>query len=55
MPVPPVAPLESAHVWIPGPLEASAYTSIRGDGALTMKPVVFTRVRPGQTLLNHAA
>ncbi|TMG72556.1 MAG: FAD-binding protein [Betaproteobacteria bacterium] len=40
---------------ITGPLEASAYTSIRGDGALTMKPVVFTRVRPGQTLLKHAA
>jgi fumarate reductase flavoprotein subunit len=38
-----------------GPLEASAYTSIRGDGAVTMKPVVFTRVRPGQTLLKHAA
>jgi fumarate reductase flavoprotein subunit len=40
---------------ITGPLEASAYTSIRGDGALTMKPVAFTRVRPGHTLLKHAA
>ncbi len=37
------------------PLETSAYTSIRGDGTVTMKPVVFTRVRPGQSLLKHAA
>jgi fumarate reductase flavoprotein subunit len=36
-------------------LEASAYTSIRADGEVTMKPVAFTRVRPGQTLLKHAA
>ena len=38
-----------------GPLESSAYTSIRADGEVTMKPVAFTRVRPGQTLLKHAA
>jgi fumarate reductase flavoprotein subunit len=36
-------------------LETSAYTSIRADGEVAMKPVVFTRVRPGQTLLKHAA
>src|SRR5438105_2270875 len=38
-----------------GALETSAYTSIRADGTVTMKPVAFTRVRPGQTLLKHAA
>ncbi len=38
-----------------GALEASAYTSIRTDGTVTMKPVAFTRVRPGQSLLKHAA
>jgi fumarate reductase flavoprotein subunit len=38
-----------------GALEASAYTSIRADGTVTMKPVAFTRVRPGQSLLKHAA
>jgi len=38
-----------------GALDASAYTSIRADGAVTMKPVAFTRVRPGQSLLKHAA
>jgi len=38
-----------------GSLEASAYTSIRADGSVTMKPVAFTRVRPGQSLLEHAA
>jgi fumarate reductase flavoprotein subunit len=38
-----------------GPLDASGYTSIRADGAVSMKPVAFTRVRPGQTLLKHAA
>jgi fumarate reductase flavoprotein subunit len=38
-----------------GPLEASAYTSISANGAVTMKPVAFTRVRPGQSLLKHAA
>jgi len=36
-------------------LETSAYTSIGADGRVTMKPVAFTRVRPGQTLLKHAA
>jgi fumarate reductase flavoprotein subunit len=36
-------------------LETSAYTSIRADGEVTMKPVAFTRVRPGQSLLKHAA
>jgi fumarate reductase flavoprotein subunit len=38
-----------------GPLESSAYTSIRADGEVAMKPVVFTRVLPGQSLLKHAA
>ena len=38
-----------------GSLETSAYTSIRADGTVTMKPVAFTRVRPGQSLLKHAA
>ncbi|HWI39424.1 MAG TPA: FAD-binding protein [Burkholderiales bacterium] len=38
-----------------GPLEASAFTSVRNDGEVTMKPVAFTRVRPGQSLLKHAA
>jgi fumarate reductase flavoprotein subunit len=36
-------------------LETSAYTSIRADGTVAMKPVAFTRVRPGQSLLKHAA
>ena len=36
-------------------LETSAYTSIKADGHVTMKPVAFTRVRPGQSLLKHAA
>ncbi len=36
-------------------LETSAYTSIGADGRVTMKPVTFTRVRPGQSLLKHAA
>ncbi len=37
-----------------GPLERSAYTSVRYEGgrpAIAMKPVVFTRVRPGESLL----
>jgi len=37
-----------------GPLEESAYTSVRRTGKgleITMKPVAFTRVRPGATLL----
>jgi fumarate reductase flavoprotein subunit len=41
-----------------GPLEASAFTSIRlQENALRVetKPVVFARVRPGQTLLRHVA
>ncbi len=41
-----------------GPLERSAYTSARltGEGvAITLKPVAFTRVRPGETLLRDAA
>ncbi len=42
-----------------GPLETSAYTSVtmNADGALgiAMKPVKFTRVKPGQTLLEDAA
>jgi fumarate reductase flavoprotein subunit len=37
-----------------GPLEQWAFTSIR-DGRLTMKPVRFTRVRPGESLLKDAA
>ena len=38
----------------PGALEQSAFTSIR-DGVVSMKPVAFTRVSPGQTLLRHVA
>jgi fumarate reductase flavoprotein subunit len=41
-----------------GPLDQSAFTSIRmteGKLDLTMKPVSFTRVRPGETLLKDAA
>jgi fumarate reductase flavoprotein subunit len=37
-----------------GPLDESAFTSIRFD-EVTMRPVTFTRVRPGQTLLKDAA
>ena len=37
-----------------GSLEQSAYSSYR-EGALTMKPVAFSRVRPGQSLLKNAA
>ena len=37
----------------PGPLEASCYTSVL-DSRLSMKPVAFTRVKPGQTLLKNA-
>ena len=37
-----------------GSLEQSAFTSIR-DGVVTMKPVAFTRVAPGNTLLRHVA
>ena len=41
-----------------GPLEASAYTRARlaaGRVEISMQPVAFTRVRPGQTLLRDAA
>ncbi len=42
-----------------GPLETSAYTSVTMDAAgklgIAMKPVAFTRVKPGQTLLRDAA
>ncbi len=41
-----------------GPLEQSAFTSVRlrdGTPAITMKPVSFTRVRPGESLLGAAA
>jgi fumarate reductase flavoprotein subunit len=37
-----------------GSLEQSAYSSFK-DGALAMKPVVFSRVKPGQSLLKNAA
>jgi len=37
-----------------GSLEQSAYSSYR-HGAVAMKPVAFTRVRPGQSLLKNAA
>jgi fumarate reductase flavoprotein subunit len=38
-----------------GPLEQSAFTSLTQDLRVEMKPVAFTRVRPGQTLLQHVA
>jgi fumarate reductase flavoprotein subunit len=41
-----------------GSLESSAYTSARMDGSspeIAMKPVAFTRVRPGQSLLKDVA
>jgi fumarate reductase flavoprotein subunit len=38
-----------------GPLEHSSFTSIRADLNVVMKPVAFTRVRPGQSLLRHVA
>ncbi|HZO03212.1 MAG TPA: FAD-binding protein [Burkholderiales bacterium] len=37
-----------------GPLEQSTFTSIK-DGVVSMRPVAFTRVRPGQTLLRNVA
>jgi fumarate reductase flavoprotein subunit len=37
-----------------GPLEHSVFTSIK-EMALSMKPVAFTRVAPGQTLLRNVA
>ena len=33
------------------PLEGSTYTSLKRDLSVAMKPVAFTRVRPGETLL----
>jgi fumarate reductase flavoprotein subunit len=38
-----------------GPLESSTFTSIAADGKVVMKPVAFTRVRPGESLLKNAA
>jgi fumarate reductase flavoprotein subunit len=38
-----------------GPLESSSFTSIAADGKVVMKPVAFTRVRPGESLLQDAA
>ena len=37
-----------------GPLEASTFTSI-SNGTVSTKPVAFTRVAPGQTLLRNVA
>jgi fumarate reductase flavoprotein subunit len=37
-----------------GSLEHSAYTSIK-DSIVSMKPVNFSRVAPGQSLLRHVA
>jgi fumarate reductase flavoprotein subunit len=41
-----------------GPLEQSAFTSARLNGdalEISMKPVAFTRVKPGESLLRQAA
>jgi fumarate reductase flavoprotein subunit len=38
-----------------GSLESSTFTSITVDGRVSMQPVEFTRVRPGQSLLKNAA
>ena len=41
-----------------GPLEQSAFTSVRQEGGrlrIDLKPVAFTRVRPGQSLLDAGA
>ena len=41
-----------------GPLEQSAFTSARLNGdalEISMKPVAFTRVKPGESLLREAA
>jgi fumarate reductase flavoprotein subunit len=38
-----------------GALAQSAFTSLRRDLAVTMKPVAFTRVQPGQTLIKNVA
>jgi fumarate reductase flavoprotein subunit len=37
-----------------GPLEHTAFTSLK-DGVVSMKPVSFTRVKPGQSLLRNVA
>jgi fumarate reductase flavoprotein subunit len=39
----------------PGALERSAYSSVRAGEAVAMRPVAFTRVRPGETLLSRGA
>jgi hypothetical protein len=36
-------------------MEHSTFTSIGADLKVAMKPVAFTRVRPGQTLLRNVA
>jgi fumarate reductase flavoprotein subunit len=38
-----------------GPLERSSFTSVSADLKVAMKPVAFTRVRPGSTLLRNVA
>ena len=41
-----------------GPLESSAFTSLRSENSklkINLKPVSFTRVRPGESLLGAAA
>jgi len=38
-----------------GALERSAYSSVRAGSGVAMKPVAFTRVRPGKSLLNRGA
>jgi fumarate reductase flavoprotein subunit len=38
-----------------GSLESSSFTRISADGRVSMQPVEFTRVRPGQSLLKNAA
>ena len=38
-----------------GPLEQSAFTRVNGALQVSMQQVSFTRVRPGQTLLQDAA
>jgi fumarate reductase flavoprotein subunit len=38
-----------------GALEHSAFTSITRDLTVSMKPVAFTRIRPGQSLLKNVA
>jgi fumarate reductase flavoprotein subunit len=38
-----------------GALESSSFTSMTLDGHVSMRPVEFTRVRPGQSLLKNAA